>query len=530
MRGSGGGLRDDGGAELLGRGPEQALLVGILDSGLRSGGATIVLRGVAGIGKSALLGLAETAARNRGMSVLTVTAVPTESRLPYAGIDQLLETLLMGQSASARGLWEAALGRAGEPAGTVERYQLARAALNSVTTAPGPGRVLVVDDAQWLDRESWDILAFIGRRIADDKVCLLMGMRDSEESEALLSGSGLPEHRIEPLPAEAAATLLETAAPGLAPPLMHRVLREAAGNPLGLIELGTAAGELGDSALSAQELPLTERLERTYALMIARLPVLTRSMILIAALDDAASLGEVLAVARGLHGPNVTVDDLDPAVAAGLLSAGKEMVRFRHPLIRWTVARAAAAPVRLATHAAIAGALDGQPERQAWHRAAATVGTDAEVAGQLARTAERADLRGSRESALRAWERSAHLTPNGPLRTRRLMHAAHAAVNLSQYPKTVSLLQEIDEDQLAPADRTELEWLRHCSDGFQWPYDQTFAVLAGIAARLQAEGRGRLTLHVLRPPTSSAWSTSPRSPPTRARSSSRSRTAPPTAS
>ncbi len=433
-------MRNDGGVELLGRSAEQALLVGVLDSGSRAGGSTIVLRGVAGIGKSALLGLAVTEARTRGMSVLTVTAVPTESQVPYAGIDQLLKTLLVGQPASARRLWEAALGRSGEPAGTVERYQLARAALNSVTTSPGPGRVLVVDDAHWLDRESWDILAFIGRRIADDKVCLLMGMRDSEESEALLTGSGLPEHRIEPLSPETAAVLLETAAPGLVPPLVQRVLHEAAGNPLGLIELGTAAGELGDSALSAQELPLTERLERTYALMISRLPVLTRSLILIAALDDAASLGEVLAVARGPHGPNVTVDDLGPAVAAGLLTADKEIVRFRHPLIRWTVARAATAPVRLTTHAAIADVLEGQGERQAWHRAAATLGTDADVADQLARTAQQADLRGSTEAAQRAWERSAQLTPDGPSRARRLMNAAHAAVKTSQYANTASLL------------------------------------------------------------------------------------------
>ena len=462
---------------LLGRSRERSLLRDVLDNVQRSSGATLVLRGAAGIGKSALLRLAETEARQRGLSVRTVTAVPTETQLPYAGIDQLL-------------------GPAPDDA-PAERYQRARSVLAAVTAPGGPGRVLIVDDAQWLDRESWDVLAFVGRRIGDDPVGLLIGMRDSAESTALLAGSGLPEHQIGPLSEEDAAALLRTAAPELTPALTGRVLREAGGNPLGLIELAVTAAELGDAGLSAPELPLTERLERTYALTFARLPVLTRSLVLIAALDDTVDLGEVLTVARRLHGPAVLVDDLEPAVAAGLLVTDKEMVRFRHPLIRWAVARSAAAGVRLATHAAIAAALDGQEARQVWHLAAATAGADPEVADRLARLAGRADAQGSPETALRAWERSAQLSPAGPVRARRLMWAAHAASALSDYPRTASLLGQIDEDQVDPADRTELEWLRQDSTAPRWPFDQTFAQLAGIAARLRAEGRADLALRGL---------------------------------
>jgi DNA-binding CsgD family transcriptional regulator len=500
-------LQNYGEAELLGREPERVMLLEILDQSLRSAGSTMVLRGAVGIGKSALLRLAEAEARQRGMSLLSVTAVPTESQLPYAGVGELLGTLLAGQSADSRHLLDAALGRAGEPGSPVERYRLARAALNSVTSSVGHGRVLVVDDAQWLDQESWDVLTFIGRRISEDRVCLLLGMRDSEESETLLSGSGLPEHRLEPLSADAAEALLRAVAPSLAPALAQRVLRETAGNPLGLIELGVAAGELDERGLSAPELPLTERLERAYALTISRLPVLTHSMVLIAALDDNAQLGEVLSASRSLHGPNVTVDDLEPAIAAALVFVDKDSVRFRHPLIRWTVTRSATAAVRLASHAAIAKALDGQEARQVWHLAAAAVGTDAEVAGRLARLAERANEQSSLLSAMRAWERSAQLSPNGALRARRLMSAALAASLLSDYAKTSSLLQEVDEDEVQPADRTELELLRRVSIGFQWPYDQTFPVLADIAARLQAEGRTDLALeHLERMGVVSWWS------------------------
>ncbi|MEU8821607.1 AAA family ATPase [Actinoplanes sp. NPDC048796] len=498
-------MRNDGEAELFGRDHERSLLLDILGRCQRSSGSTLVLRGVAGIGKSALLHLAEAKARQQDMSVLAITAVPSEAQLPYAGVDQLLGPLLASQPPESRTSWETAVGRTAGAGSPAQRYQLARAALNCVTTSAGQGRVLIVDDAQWLDRESWDILAFVGRRVADDKVCLLVGMRDGEESTSLLSGSGLPEHRLEPLSADASLALLQTAAPGLGPALTQRVLRDAAGNPLGLFELGVAATRMGDDDLLSQDIPLTERLERSYALTISRLPALTYSLVVIAALDDAVDLGELLAVAHRLHGPDVTRDDLEPAIAAGLLEADKETVRFRHPLIRWTVTRSASAPTRLATHAAIAAALDGQEARQVWHLSAATVDTDAEVADRLARVAEQADQTGSPSSALRAWERSAQLTPDGPLRARRLLRAAHAGLGFSQFAKVRSLLHGIGEDQLSSPERTELEWLRHSSNGFQWPYDQTFALQAGLAARLRAEGRTELALHGLATMSALCW-------------------------
>ena len=227
-------MHDDGEVQLFGRGQERSLLQELLERCSLSSGSTLVLRGSAGIGKSALLRLAEAQARQWGMSVLAVTTVPSETQLPYAGVDQLLGTLLASQPIQSRSLWVSALGRTGESGNAAERYQLARAALNCVTASTGPGRMLIVDDAQWLDRESWDVLAFVGRRLADDKVCLLIGVRDGEDLDSLLFRYGLPEHRVEPLSADAALALLQAAAPGLAPGLVRRVLHEAAGNPLGL--------------------------------------------------------------------------------------------------------------------------------------------------------------------------------------------------------------------------------------------------------------------------------------------------------
>ena len=476
-------------AELIGRDAEQRVLTGVLDQVLDANGSTLVLTGSAGIGKTALLRHAILRARALGMSVLSVTAVPTEAQLPYAGAHQLLRPLLVDQAPDTQMLWDAAIGGAGEPDRPVERYRLALSVLSSVTTGTGRGRILVVDDAQWLDQESWDVLAFVGRRIAQDRVALLMGMRDGEESHARLSGSGLPEHPVEPLPGEAAAALLRASAPGLTPALAQRVLGQAAGNPLGLIELGIAAGALEHGAPVHQELALTARLERTYARTLSQLPLLTRSMILVAALDDTIALGEILAIVARMHGRQATVDELEPAIAAGLLVIDGESVEFRHPLIRWTVARSASASVRLATHAAIADALDGQEARQVWHRAAATLGSDSSVAERLARLASHAHQQSSPETALRAWERSAQLSPPGPLRARRLMAAARSANHLSNYAKITSLLQQIPDDDVSDADRTELEWLRRQSLGLRWPFDQSFAALVELAARLQSEGR-----------------------------------------
>src|SRR6185312_13299785 len=138
-------LQNDSDGELFGRDHERSLLLEILGRCLQSSGSTLVLRGVAGIGKSALLRLAETQARQSGMSVLAITAVPSEAQLPYAGIDQVLATLVDHPTAS-RDSWDAALGRTGQAGSPAQRYQLARAALNRVTASPGRGRVLIVDD------------------------------------------------------------------------------------------------------------------------------------------------------------------------------------------------------------------------------------------------------------------------------------------------------------------------------------------------------------------------------------------------
>ncbi len=386
--------------EFVGRESEQHALVEALEDTVSSRGSTVVLRGVPGIGKTALLRRGLRHAETLGLSVLSMTAAPNEARLPYAGVDQLLRTLAGGPPVGPMPSW-ATLDESVSP---VERYRLALDVLTAVTAGTGKGRLLVVDDAQWLDRESWDVLSFVGRRIAQDKVCLLLGRRDGEETADLLSGSGLPELNIEPLSAEAAAELLHSTSPGLAPALARRVLAEAAGNPLGLIELGTAAEALGDGDATSRRTnshgsPRAHLRPRT----MSHLPLLTQSMVLIAALDDSIQVGELLGVGVRLHGQHITVDELRPAVTAGLIVVDGESVQFRHPLIRGAVASAASTSVRLATHAAIADTLHGQEARQIWHRAAGTLGTDREVADRLASLAVRAGEQGSPETALRAW-------------------------------------------------------------------------------------------------------------------------------
>lgn len=491
--------------ELLGRVGEQQTLTSTLANALASRGCTLVLRGAPGIGKTALLADVVTRAEERNLTVLSVTAVQTEAQLPYAGVHQLLGTLIEAQPAKTRQLWNAALNRPGEEESPVERFRLALAVLTAVTSKAGSGRLLVVDDAQWLDRESWDILAFVGRRIAGDRVCLLLGMRDGEEAEALLAGAGLPELQVGPLSADAAEALLRLVAPALSPELVQRVMVQAAGNPLGLMELGAAGTSMEQWTPAQEDLPLTARIERTYADAISQLPMRTQSLMLIAALGEGIQLREVITIATTMNGSDASVDDLEPAIAAGLLSLEGSSVQFRHPLIRWSVTRSATTSTRVATHAAIADALDSLDPRQIWHRAAATLGTDTEVADHLEQVATRAAQQGSLETALRAWEKSADLTPPGHHQVRRLIEAAHIAAQVSNRPKMTALLARIAYDDLDESVLTELELLRRQSDGVQWPYDKSFPPLVELAARLQAEGRTDLALQSLYVMSTLCW-------------------------
>ncbi|MET3427491.1 DNA-binding CsgD family transcriptional regulator [Actinoplanes tereljensis] len=471
-------------AELLsGRDTELAQLHDLL-AGLPDRGGALVVRGGAGVGKSALLTAAAARATATGVQVLRTSGVQSEFDVPYSGLP-------------------ASLGLLAEEATTP--YQVALAMVGKL--AAGPPILLVIDDAQWLDRSSWDVLIFAGRRLDADAVVMLLGVRDGEEVDARLARTGLRELAVGPLAEADAAGLLDARAPALVADLRARVLAEAAGNPLGLLELAGVAARLGEQGLLPGWLPLSTRLERAFGDLVAGLPARTRSLLLVAAFNDSDGLDEMLGAGPAVEVADAAVDDVQPAISAGVLEVDDaRRVRFRHPLLRSAVRQSSSLSQRARAHAALAGVV-GDPDRRVWHRAAATFDRDEDLAGQLVELARRALRRGAAATAMAAWERAAQLTEPGPDRAARLVSAAWAASETHDQPTLVRLLATAEEQEMRATDRTQAAWLREVYGSLSWSGSSRLLASVEIAEQAARDGDPELALDMLvQVSFRSAWS------------------------
>ncbi|GIF23533.1 DNA-binding CsgD family transcriptional regulator [Actinoplanes tereljensis] len=459
---------------LFGRDAELGRITSVLARVSDSAGDALVLRGAPGMGKSALLRTARELAEEQEIRVLSVTGVQAETRLPFVALRQLLAPLSRDTITD------------GEP------HTVGLAALELLSSAASARPIcLVVDDAQWIDRQSWQALAFVGRRLADEPLILLVAVREGEEAAARLAGAGLAEVEVGPLPADAVASLLDRVAADLSPALRHRVIAEAGGNPLGLIELSGTAGEL-DQHAPPGSLPLTARLERTYATVVAGLPAPTRSLLLVAAVDDDDRLDEVLSAA----GP-ATTETLQPALNAGLLTSDGVSVQFRHPLIRSAVRQAATEAERLAAHAALARVLPADGDRNTWHRAAATLGIDEELGRRMAELAGRAGRGGAIDTAVVAWQRAAELTEDPHVRVDRLMWAVTTAMKMGDRRRSENLLRTIAGYELDASQQVRFLWIREAVLGEGWSGQTRHARLFDVVERIIDEGDDELALDAL---------------------------------
>src|SRR6476661_1372398 len=287
--------------QLLGRDRELETLYALVD-GIGEQGGALVVRGEAGIGKSALLAAAKERAAHRGITVVSTTGVLSEARLGFAGLHQLLLPLLGGLDLlpdPQRRALEAAFGIAEGDAPDLFLIGLATLGLVAERAAETP-LLFVVDDAHWLDRPSVQVLEFISRRVESDPVILLVAVREGLPSS--FDDADLPELRVAGLDDDAAGALLDLASETLPADLRGRILEEAAGNPLALIELPAGAAELGDDAPPSGPLPLTARLEQTFTSRLTSLGADVRRLLLLSALEDIEVEPERLglAVAAGL--------------------------------------------------------------------------------------------------------------------------------------------------------------------------------------------------------------------------------------
>src|SRR5829696_3417387 len=481
----------DGATPLLGRLEEQSLLTSLLDD-VATRGHALVLRGEPGIGKSRLLFETERTARGRGMAVLTTAGVQSEAHLPFAGLHQLLRPVRERASELRevqRAALDAAFGLTHQAA--PEHFRIAMAALDLVSdVATDAPLLLVVEDAHWLDGPTADVLAFVARRVESDPILLLAAIRDGYPS--VFGEAGLPEHKLVGLDDPTAAALLDAVASGLPVAARTRVLREAAGNPLAILELPAVVGGHEDEQWVAGGLPLTERLERAFADRVADLPDATRLVLLVAALSDEDGLNEILKVSTAVAGASVDLDAAAPAVEAGVVDAGRQTLRFRHPLIRSAVAQNASLAERRRVHQALANALHDQPDRRAWHRAALLSGEHEDIALELEAAGARARRRGAVPVAVTAMRRAAELgEPTS--RSRRLLAAAGLAVELGRRDVVAPLLHEVSRLDLRAVDRARVTWVEETA--LTRPLDaERFKSL--IASAEQAGAAGDHDLHV----------------------------------
>jgi ATP/maltotriose-dependent transcriptional regulator MalT len=445
---------------LVGRAAEIAQVEALLSAARDGHSGVLVLRGEAGVGKSALL--ADAAERAADFTVLRGVGIESESELAYAALHQILRPVLDRidelpdpQAAALR----AAFALTTETVDEKFRVSLGVLGLLSEVAEERPLLVLV-DDAQWLDGASVDALVFAARRLDAESLVLLFATREDEAS--VLVAPGLPELRLRPLGSADARTLLaERLATAVAEGALDWLVESSRGNPLALLELPAT---LNQRQLSGQEpltglLPAATSVERAYVARIHDLPAETQALLVVAAAEDSGHRSTVERAATAL---GMQMADLAPAEMAGLLRVDQESMVFRHPLVRTAIYRDAPFTERERAHRSLAGAAarEGSPDRAAWHRAAATVGQDEEVAAELEITAERARVRSGHAAASAALERASELSADRVAGARRLVAAAGQAWQAGQPARATTLVDRARQVVQDEALRAETDNLR----------------------------------------------------------------------
>ncbi|MBP2367432.1 ATP-binding protein [Pseudonocardia parietis] len=446
---------------LMGRHVEHEVVERLLARTQAGDSGVLVVRGEAGIGKTAVLQHVRASAVAAGFRVEDAAGVEAEAAFAFAGLHQLCAPLL-ARATELPEPQQAALGVAfGMREGAApDRFLVGLAVLSLLAEVAEDGPLLcVVDDAQWLDQASAQVLAFVARRVAAERVVMVFALRDSGATD-VEAFTGLPELHLEGLAESDARTLLATA---VRTPLddmaRDRIVAEARGNPLALLELPRGAPTVRPAG--GFELPevvsVPRRVEDGFRRRAGSLPPDTQLLLVVAAAEPT---GDAALLWRAAGELEIARKAAAPAEAAGLLEFGTR-VRFRHPLVRSAVYRAATPPDQRRAHGALAGVTDPQvdPDRRAWHRAQSVVGTDEEAAAELERSAGRARARGGVAAAAAFLQRAAELTPEPAVRAGRALEAAHAKHGAGASEAALELLTVAATGPLDDLQQARLELL-----------------------------------------------------------------------
>jgi DNA-binding CsgD family transcriptional regulator len=441
---------------LRGRRGECGALDQLIEAVQAGASRVLVVRGEPGVGKTALLDYLTRHAP--GCRVVRAVGVQTEMELAFAGLHQLCAPMLDHLDRLPVPQRDALRTAFGINAGAApNRFFTGLAVLGLLSeVAVEQPLVCVVDDEQWLDRVSAQVLGFVARRLAAEPVGLVFGARDPGEELA-----GLPQMTVQGLEQGDARALLDSVLTGpVDSRVRERLIAETHGNPLALLELpwGLTPEQLAGGFGMPSGTPLAGRIEDSFRRQLSALPAQTRRLLLLAAADPS---GDPLLVWRAAAKLGIPARAATSAVEAGLVEFGTR-VRFRHSLARSAAYRSASLPDRQEAHGALAEATDTglDPDRRAWHRAQAAAGPDEEVAAELERSAGRAQRRGGLAAAAAFLERAALLTPDPARRVQRMLAAAQAKYQAGALDAALELLVVAEAGPLDALRTAQVEHLR----------------------------------------------------------------------
>jgi DNA-binding CsgD family transcriptional regulator len=468
---------------LLGRASERQMLDGLLRNVRGGQSAVLVVHGEAGVGKTALLHYCVRQAS--GLRVAQIAGVEAEMELPFAALHQLCAPMFARLDALPEPQRDALRVAFGMSSGAAPDRFLVALAVLSLLSAVAEERPLLclVEDAQWLDAASGQVLGFVGRRLLAESVGIVVAVREPHTTRDF---DGLPELPLGGLDDEDARALLARAIPGrLDDRIRDRIVAETRGNPLALTELprGVTPAELAGGFRLPNGVALEGRIEESFQRRLDALPGDTRRLLLLAAAEP---VGDSVLLWRAAAGLGIGADAAEPAEAAGLLALGGRMW-FRHPLVRSAVYRAASPAERQTVHRALADGTDPDtdPDRRAWHRAAAASEPEESVAEELERSAGRAQARGGLAAAAAFLERAAALTRDHARRPQRLLAAAQAKFQAGALDAAGKLLAAPEIGRLDELQRAQVDRL-HAQIAFALSQDEDVpSLLLKAAQRLE---------------------------------------------
>jgi hypothetical protein len=447
---------------LLGREFEVATIRTNVEGAPDQGSVTLLV-GEPGIGKSALLTVASDAAREARFALLEVYGVETEMHLPFGGLQQLLAPLMESIDtlpAVQREALETAMGlSAGSPP---ELFLIAEAAFSLIVSERRQRPVIiVVDDVQWLDPQSHQILAFLAYRSVVGCFSLIGAMRTDHPGP--LADGDFPKLEVGGLDEQTSEQLLAASTSSLTANELRAIKQEAAGNPLALLELPRSWGE---GPANVDHPPaLSARLEYAFAGRVADLPPESQDALLLAAVSSSSETAEILAAMEAFGYSSLSSRVLEPAVVAGLITKTYSTITFRHPLVRSGVLQRESLDRRHAAHRALADVLTTDRYRKSWHRAWSIVGPDDDIAEELAATVPDTLRRGAVMAAVSSLERSARLTASPMRRSERLLQAALYAFGAGRADVVARILREASEVDLTELDQARFSWLTEALNG-----------------------------------------------------------------